>query len=268
MVISCGAALFNVRLAMRNLGFMPVVHPLPDPWNPDHLAHVGWGSYVRPSGDEELMFQAIRKRRTHRGPFQSSRLPQQLIDELREHARAEGAELYTVESRHERSRLTELVRAAERTHRADPGHVAELFSWTRASHGSRPDGVPLDACPYHPDCTSIPDRDFLGLTRTMPSPPTTWPSRTGLIALITTQNDSRRDWLRAGQALQRVLLHATAHRAAAAFRTQPLELPRLRTAVRATIPSGQFPQMILRLGNGTRGRPTPRRSAPSVLSAQ
>jgi hypothetical protein len=102
----------------------------------------------------------------------------------------------------------------------------------------------------------------------MPSPPTTWHSRTGLIALITSQSDSPRDWLRAGQALQRVLLYATAHRISAAFHTQPLELPHLRAEVRATIPSGQFPQMLLRLGNATRGRPTPRRSAPTVLSAE
>ncbi|MFF5497784.1 hypothetical protein [Streptomyces aquilus] len=62
-------------------------------------------------------------------------------------------------------------------------------------------------------------------------------------------------------------MHATVHRTAAAFHTQPLELPRLRPEVRATIPSGQFPQMILRLGNTTRGRPTPQRSTLAVLSA-
>ncbi|MEU6379842.1 hypothetical protein [Streptomyces sp. NPDC046909] len=267
LVISCGAALFNVRLAMRHLGFMPVVRDFPDPWNLAHLAHVGWGSYIPPSSDEELMYGAVRQRRTHRGPFQASRLPQQLVDELREHARAEGAELYTVESRHERSRLSDLVRTAERVCRADPGHVAELTSWTRASHSGRADGVPLSVSAYHPDSTALPDRDFLGITRTMPSPPTVWPARTGLIAVITTQNDSRQDWLRAGQALQRVLLYATAHQVSAAFHTQPLELPRLRTEVRATIASGEFPQMILRLGNAPRALPTPRRSATSVLSA-
>ncbi|MCX4904031.1 hypothetical protein [Streptomyces sp. NBC_00878] len=267
MVISCGAALFNVRLAMRHLGFLPVVRPFPDPWNPAHLARVSWGSYVPPGSDEELMFRSVRQRHTHRGPFHSSLLAQPLIHELRDHADAEGAELHTVGSRSERTHLADLVRTAERAQRSHPGHVAELASWTRASHGSRPDGVPLEVCPYHPDCTALPDRDYLGIARTMPSPPAVWPTRTGLVALITTQQDSRQDWLRAGQALQRVLLWATVHGVAAAFHTQPLELPRLRAEVRAAIPSGQFPQMILRLGHAAGGRPLPRRSAASVLSA-
>jgi hypothetical protein len=268
MVISCGAALFNARLAMRHLGFMPVVRPFPDRWNPGHLAHVGWGPYVRPNRDEELMFRAVRQRHTHRGPFQSSSLPQQLMDELRRHARAEGAGLSTVESRYERRHLAQLARAAEEAHRTDPGHVAELSSWTRAFRRSGPDGVPLDVCVHHPNCTPLPDRDFLGISATTPPPPTRWPARTGLIALITTQQDSRQDWLRAGQALERVLLYATAHRVVAAFHTQPLELPRLRAEVRATIADGQVPQVILRLGNAARSRPTPRRSVSSVLSAE
>lgn len=40
------------------------------------------------------------------------------------------------------------------------------------------------------------------------------------------------DWLRSGQALQRVLRHAAAHDVMAAFHTQPLELPEPRAAGR------------------------------------
>ncbi|GHE44745.1 hypothetical protein [Streptomyces capitiformicae] len=51
MVISCGAALSNVRLAMRHLGFVPVVHAFPNPWNRTHLARVDRGSYAEPDAD-------------------------------------------------------------------------------------------------------------------------------------------------------------------------------------------------------------------------
>ncbi|MFL1897813.1 Acg family FMN-binding oxidoreductase [Streptomyces tauricus] len=267
MVISCGAALFNVRVAMRHLGFLPVVRLFPDPWNHAHLARVAWGSFSRPSSDEELLYHSLRLRHTHRGPFQSSALPQPLIDELRDHTRAEGAELCVAETRQERRRLAQLVRSAERVHRDHPGHVAELAAWTRASHDDHPDGVPLGACPYHPDSTALWDRDYLGVSRLMPTPRSVWPDRTGLISVITTPNDSLQDWLRAGQALQRLLLYAAAHRVSAAFHTQPLELPRLRAQVRETVLSGQFPQLILRLGHAAQGRPVVRRPAASVLSA-
>lgn len=95
-----------------------------------------------------------------------------------------------------------------------------------------------------------------------------WRARTGLMALIVTQHDTREDWLRAGQALQRVLLHAAAHHVMAAFHTQPLELPYLRAQVRTQVADGQFPQMILRLGPATPGRPAPRRPAVDVLAVE
>ncbi|MFJ5309750.1 hypothetical protein [Streptomyces sp. NPDC088350] len=39
-VIACGAALFNARIAVRNLGFRPAVDPLPETGNPAYLARL------------------------------------------------------------------------------------------------------------------------------------------------------------------------------------------------------------------------------------
>lgn len=267
MAISCGGALFNVRLAMRHLGFQPVVRPFPDPWSPAFVARVAWGPYDGPSDGEELIHHAMRQRHTWHGPFRAAPLPEALVDELREHARAEGTELYALGLRGEERGLAELVREAERAHRADPAHVTEVNRWTRATHSGRLDGVPFDVNPWHPDCTSLAGRDFLGLTRMMPDPPEVWPTRTGAVVVLTTSRDTHRDWLRAGQALQRVLLYAAAHRVSAAFHTQPLEIPQLRTQIRRTVTAGQYPQMILRLGFAGPGRPTPRRPVAEVLAA-
>src|SRR5260370_15249739 len=38
MLISCGAALFGLRLGMRSLGYLPLVRLLPDPARPRVLA--------------------------------------------------------------------------------------------------------------------------------------------------------------------------------------------------------------------------------------
>ncbi|MGH4030406.1 Acg family FMN-binding oxidoreductase [Actinomycetota bacterium Odt1-20B] len=268
LFISCGAALFNVRLAMRHLGFVPVVRLLPHASNPAHLAHVDWGPHEVASEATELMHRSLRVRHTHRGPFSASPLPPPLIDELRRQAHAEGADLRVVESGRQRARIAELVREAETIHRRDPGRRTELLQWSQEFHGSRLDGVPLATCTYHPDCVTLAGRDFLGLTFTLPAPPEVWRSRTGLVAVLTTRRDTRTEWLQAGQALQRVLLHATAYGSAAAFHTQPLELPRLRSEVRAALWFGPFPQMILRLGHAPHGAPTPRRPVADVLRAR
>lgn len=181
-VISCGAAHFNIRLAMRHLGFRPVVRPFPSACDPAHLARVNWGAYERASHAEELMNRALRKRHTHRGPFRTSPVPQELLDGLREAARSEGADLYTVAPGRQYAR------------------VAELIRWSQEFNGARLDGVPLSACSYHPDCVTLAGRDFVGLTSALPLPPEIWPTRTGRVAVLTTQRDTRTDWLCAGQA--------------------------------------------------------------------
>ena len=43
MLISCGAALFGLRLAVRSLGYQPMVDLLPDPVRPRLLARVRLG---------------------------------------------------------------------------------------------------------------------------------------------------------------------------------------------------------------------------------
>ncbi|MFJ9535859.1 Acg family FMN-binding oxidoreductase [Streptomyces sp. NPDC101225] len=267
-LISCGAALFNARVAMRRLGHRPVVRLLPEPRDPARLARAGWGPYAPPSAGENLMYRALWQRHTHRGPFRTTPLPPPLVAELRAHARAEGAELYPVRAPYARRHLAELVRAAEAVQRGDPARRAELAHWTRPGRDGSPDGVPLASCDGRPDRTGLVGRDFLRVTGAVPAVPAVWPAATGLVIVLATARDTREDWLRAGQALQRVLLHATVRWAEAAFHTQPLEVPWLREQVRTTITRGEFPQMILRLGHVPRGQATPRRPADAVLRAE
>jgi hypothetical protein len=56
------------------------------------------------------------------------------------------------------------------------------------------------------------------------------------------------DWLRAGQALQRLLLTATTAWVQARFHTRVLEVPQLRDRVRHELCPGRAPQVILELG--------------------
>lgn len=265
MTISCGAALFNLRLAVRNLGFTPHVTYLSDPLDATFLARVGWGPYAAPGADETRMLAALPHRHTARGPLRSDPLPTSLINDLRRHAQAEGATLHVLEDPDERRRLANVVRAAENIHRTTSRYAAELAHWTRPPGRRRPDGIPDETCAHHPDCTPFAQRDYTRLTRVFPTPPWQHPSRTGLVCVLTTAHDDRLAWLRAGQALQRVLLHAAAHHVMAGFHTQPLELSRLRARVTAGITHGETPQMILRLGYSPHLNGLPRRPPGHVL---
>jgi len=258
-VIACGAALFNVRMAVRNLGFRPAVDLLPEFGNPAYLARVGFAAHAPATFDEALMAGAMAHRHTHRGPFGAERVAEELLDDLRYHARAEGADLQVVDDVDQLDRIADLVRTAEEVHRADRGHTAEIAGCVG------PAGVPAEACLYHPDCVQLAARDYLGLVRQFAVPPQKWVSRTGTVVVLTTPYDTREDWLRAGQALQRVLLYAEAHGVRAAFHTQPLEVPAVRAEVRTGVAFGRFPQLIVRLGHTNQTWATPRRGPVETL---
>ena len=65
LVISCGAALHHLLVALAASGWAGRVHRLPDPHRPDHLATVELTPHIPPSAETELA-TAIPHRRTDR----------------------------------------------------------------------------------------------------------------------------------------------------------------------------------------------------------
>ena len=110
----------------------------------------------------------------------------------------------------------------------------------------------------------------------MPGCASGWTGRTGEpvqpeahpgILVLCTVTDRRADWLRTGQALHHVLLVAGTAGYAASYLNQPIELPDLRSRVRAELRLRDHPQLILRLGRPVAPLPpgTPRRPVEDVL---
>ncbi|HEU5108797.1 MAG TPA: nitroreductase, partial [Micromonosporaceae bacterium] len=83
------------------------------------------------------------------------------------------------------------------------------------------------------------------------------------LVVLTTPGDRPHNWIRAGQALERVLLTATAHRLAATPLNQALEVPELRRLVTDLHTAGHA-QAILRIGYGEAVPATPRRAPSDV----
>ena len=272
MVISCGAALFNMRLAMRHLGFAAIIRLLPDPAVPDLLAEVRWGWHAPPTREEEALYGSITRRHTHRGPF-TAPMPPTLIPELVQLTRHEQAELHVLYDAGQHQPLAELIRAAERAQCASPGVAMERLHWTRPPGDSRRDGVPASAYALQPDGVLFAGRRAIYRARRgdpgpgyMAAPQPDNPHALGIVALLATREDRRLGWLLAGHALQHLLLHAALHGVAAAFHTQPLESPGLREQIRAQFTGGAYPQMLLRLGRNGTPAATPRRPATDTLT--
>jgi nitroreductase len=265
MLVSCGAALFGLRLAIRQLGYQPAMELLPSPAQPDLLARLRLGEAATMTLDERALLAAVRRRHTRRGAFAAEPPPAGLLAELQYDAAAEGATLVLVDRPRAYRRLATLVAAADRAQRRQPIVRAELRTWTRPAGSRARDGVPARAYPARqgPSPRDLAVRDFdLGRGWGLLDPDASSPAAT---AVLTTVGDDRADWLRAGQALHRVLLRAASNWVFASLHTQPLEIPSLRAAVRAQLALPGAPQMVLQLGRSHVAPLTPRRPVGDLL---
>ncbi|TLS45341.1 hypothetical protein FE633_14760 [Streptomyces montanus] len=263
--LSGGCAVLNLRVAVAHFGWEPVTRLLPRPDEPELLATVRFGGTASAASTPHL-YDALWRRRSSRFPFSERPVPAAVLIELAEAAHAEGALLSRPEPA-ATDRLLRLIRVAEHRNTADPDRAAESRRWAHDPNGEAL-GMPPETLGPQDFRERIPMRDF-GAHR-HPAELTARPfENRPSIAVLSTVHDRRTDWLRAGQALERVLLVATAHDVRASLLHQALEWPDLRDQL------GQVPddrhthaQMVLRLGYGPEGPPSPRRTAQQALAEE
>lgn len=265
MMISGGAALYTLWLAARHHGLAARLELAPEPnvRAPLGVVHLAPGPAVTP--EEERLYQVVPRRHTHRGPFATRVLDGGLRSALEAAAATEGARLSVVESPGALRRLGELTAAAERAQEHNSAWLAELIAWTPPPGSGRRDGVPPVAYPTDAPVSAeglVPRCFDLGRGWGKESPT---PGERGTVALLTTAADGPGDWLRAGLALQHVLLRAAVDWAFAALYSQPLEYVELRELMRWESADGAYPQMLLRLGYAGYAPTTPRRSVRELL---
>jgi hypothetical protein len=265
MLISCGAALFGLRLAVRSLGYLPVVKLLPDPARLRLLARVRLGAAKPMTARESQMLAALPHRHTHRGPFAPGPLPAGLLAGLQYDALAEGATLALVDPALAYQKLADIVGAAGRRQDLDPLARAEVRRWSRGPADPARDGVPAHAFPAEGGRQPgrLPQRDFdlgrgLGPLATGGPPP-------AATAVLLTLADGRADWLRAGQALHRLLADAASQWVFSSLYTQPLEAAAIRALIRDRLALPGAPQMLLQLGLTHTAHATARRPSADLI---
>ncbi|MDN7425177.1 nitroreductase family protein [Burkholderia sp. AU45388] len=269
LIISCGAALLNLRVALDHAGLAHTISTFPSEVDPDLLAlvRVCDDGYSDPSLGG--LFDAIQARVTTRAPFESTALPDEIQRELIAAGVAEGAEVACIDSTARRARVAELVAQADRQQFADPRFRRELASWIDPRR--RVDGMPAFAA-------GVPTLlDFAAPVVTMAV--RTFDLGNGLAALhhqlvgasplivcLSTVRDDREAWLAAGQALERILLVAARAGYTASYLNQPIETAALRADLGRTLGLRGEPQLLLRVGRGPHTPHSPRRPLGEVIS--
>jgi nitroreductase len=263
--MSCGAALFHLRIAAHHYGYAPVIRTWPDGGEDNHIATIRLGPACEPTLRQEHLFSAIQKRRTVRDDFDDRPVSGSEVERLIRAADREGADLVAA-SRSDRPYLAEWSVEAGRVLATDPAVRKEWAAWG-AVDPDRDDGVPRTS--RHLGVLRTHTAPFLvrlpgGFTRVAAESSERIEAAPCIVVLATRQDD-RPAWLDAGQALDRVLLQATAFGLAASFINHPLKVDWIRDQVAERLCPGRFPQAILRIGvPADRSDATPRRPAGSV----
>jgi hypothetical protein len=269
LMISCGAAVGFLRLAMRASGFEGVVEHATATGIPDLLAIVRPGGKHPVTAEDAALIEAMTLRRTNRRAFEPRSVSDATLVHLSESVRREGAWLRVVTEQGGKHSIADLVAEGDRRQADDPAFRRELAEWIRSNHSRAGDGIPG----YSQGIGDLASLAGPWIIRTFDwgngraASDRQLAEGSPALAVLGTDDDAPEAWVRAGEALARMLLLATLHGLSASFLNQPIEIPELRRRLAHTLGLAGPPQLLLRLGYGPEVPPTPRRDLEDVLLA-
>jgi hypothetical protein len=265
VLLSCGAVLDHLRVAMTAAGWDALIDRFPEPHDPEHLATVSFAPMPTVTEAQRQRADAILRRRTDRLPFAAPSDWDQVEDRLRL-AVIPHHVMSDVVLDHDRPRLAEASRLTETLRRSDPTYESELDWWTTSRASG--DGVPGSAL------VSASEAGRTDIARTFRSTAAAdrraevGADQSKIFVLSTSHEDSRSDVLRCGEALSAVLLEGTLAGLATCTLTHMTELLPSREVIRALIGQAGSPQLLVRVGVAPWEHPlpaTPRRPLSETL---
>ncbi|GFG73267.1 Acg family FMN-binding oxidoreductase [Mycobacterium botniense] len=264
VLISCGAVLDHLRVAMAAAGWQTVVDRFPDPNDPTHLASIGF----TPIDVTEVFRRradAILLRRTDRLPF-ASPTDWELLEPALRNVIGAGAVHLDVISDDARPQLVEASRLAESLRLYDSSYHDEIDWWTGSFEAA--EGIPYSSLPSEAESHRV------DIERVFPRPHHSErrleiSKDHATILVLSTDDDGRTAALATGEALSAVLLECTMAGLATCPVTHVTEVRASRELVATLLDREALPQVLVRVGvvptHEEVPPPTPRRPLDEVL---
>lgn len=265
LTISCGAAIYHIGLAIRHFGYVDRVELVTEEKD-DLLARISIGENKAPTGDDNLLFGAITKRRTNRMKFEGKNIPESLLSRLQAITSENGVWLHIV-SEDQKQSLADLIAEGDRIQMSDKSFRHELASWTHSNRSRTKDGMPGYAFGIGDLLSYVGPfmiRTF-DIGKGQAAKDRELATGSPVLVVLGTNTDRRYDWLRAGMCLAKILLTGRAENVWCSFLNQPIEVEPLRGRVKTILHENGMPQLIMRMGYGKEVKPTPRRPVEEVL---
>ncbi len=264
-LISCGAVLDHLRVAMAAAGWQSHIDRFPNPNSPNHLASIEFTPAEFVTERDRRLADAIEARRTDRLPFSAATEWQSIEAVVAGSANRQAVHLAVI-SDDLRPRLEEAARIADSLRMYDTAYHNELHWWTAPFEPT--EGIPYSAL------VSAAEGDRVSIGRVFPvarrpERRLEIPEDHAKILLLSTGADGRADALAAGEALSATLLECTMAGLATCPVTHLTELTVTRDLVRSLMDDDAVPQILIRVGvvpvTEKVPPPTPRRPLSAVL---
>ena len=260
LTISCGCALFNLRVAAAAAGLQAQVEPWPDAADTDLLARVRLAPSRADQTDAALQ-AAMAERRTYRERFAATAVDPMALRSLVDAVRSEAAALAVLDTADQRLGAAALVAEGDAMLWANPSWRRELAAWMHPRR--RGDGLTLPALAI--PVAQVVVRTF-DMGHGVAAKDRQLADESPVLAVLTTVGDSPRDWLAAGQALQRLLLLGVQLGLQASYLNQPVQVATLRPKLQQLTGRPGYAQLLLRIGSPTQVKAAaPRRPLADVL---
>ncbi len=249
LIMSCGAALQHLRLAIRVFGYADLVSILPDSQQPDLLARVRLSLQREAAPDDKLLFRFIAERHTNRQAFDARELSSELMQLLQQEAEKEGASLHLVQVPILRSAVTNLIQYGTLVQSRDSA-VRRDEANSIATSRKRNDGIPTRSLGISDWLSNVAPFAHRVLDRSEARANTEGQlaGDAPVMVVLCTENEGPEAWIAAGQALGRVLLRARAADVWASFFNQPIQVDNAWLALRHVLKLHSYPQLMFRLG--------------------
>lgn len=267
LIMSCGAALFGLRVALDQLGWSYTVRRLPNPLDPDLLAIVEVIGRSGHGAPRRVMPPGFQRRHTHRGA--GTPLPATVAQAvaMQEAAAGEGAELMFVNDLGPLRAILRLTHEAELQVADDLTARRETAQWTFPRGQPQRDGVPGTAFSRSGGTGGpgqLARRDFdvgRGIGRLQVDPVVAHQ-----VAVLVTREDEPFDWVQAGEALHALLVRAADDWVFAEINSRVTELPDARIELARQLGTLHHPHLVLQFCAAVTAPRTPRRPVEAFLT--
>ncbi len=267
LIISCGAALENLIVALKYFEYYAEVEYFPSETDNDLLAKIKPMIGYEPDAEDKKLFNAIKTRHTNRLPFADDTVDGYRLDKLKTIVSEENVNLLVIEGEQVREEVIKIIEQGDKAQATNKSFCRELAQWVHPNRTNSKDGIPGYAFGMG-DLISFGSPFFIGnlnwgdiqagrdrnLVKGSP-----------VLAVIESKNNNPIDWLRTGMALEKLLLKASSEGIAASYLNQPIEVPELKEKLVKLLHLKGYPHLIIRMGYGKEVKATPRRDLEEVI---